>query len=66
MHANLGTILLGSADRRPRHTALLLDERELSFAELDRAARGVAASLRGLKRIIVVVIRRPVVEPSAT
>ncbi|MCP4240679.1 MAG: long-chain fatty acid--CoA ligase [bacterium] len=47
MHANLGTILLGSADRRPRHTALLLDERELSFAELDRAARGVAASLRG-------------------
>ena len=46
MHANLGTILLGSADRRPEHTALRLDERALSFAELDRAARGVATSLR--------------------
>jgi len=47
MHANLGTILVGSADRRPEHTAVRLNERTLSFAELDRAARGVAASLRG-------------------
>ena len=29
MHANLGPILLGSADRRPEHTALRLDERAL-------------------------------------
>ena len=47
MHANLGTILLGSASRRPEHPALRLDDRAVSFAELDRAARGVATSLRG-------------------
>ena len=51
MHANLGTILVGSAERRPEHTALRLDARVLCFADLDRAARGVAASLqrRGLE-----------------
>jgi len=46
MSLNLGTILLASASERPDHTALLLNERRISFAELDRAARGVAASLR--------------------
>ena len=46
MHANLGSILLGSAEASPDRIALRLNERALSFAELDRQARGVAASLR--------------------
>jgi len=46
MSLNLGTILLASASERPDHPALLHNERRISFAELDRAARGVAASLR--------------------
>jgi len=46
MHANLGCILLGSAGSSPERTALRLDERALTYAELDRQARGVATSLR--------------------
>ena len=46
MSLNLGTILQASADARPDHPALRLGDLTLSYAELDRAARGVAASLR--------------------
>ncbi len=46
MHLNLGTILQASAAARPEHIALRLDGRTLRYAELDRAARGVAAGLR--------------------
>ncbi|MDJ0846863.1 MAG: long-chain fatty acid--CoA ligase [Myxococcota bacterium] len=45
MHLNLGSILQGSADQRPDHPALRLGEREISYRELDRAARGVAKAL---------------------
>jgi long-chain acyl-CoA synthetase len=48
MQLNLGSILRGSAERRPEHAALRMGERELSYAELDRAAAGVAAGLREL------------------
>ncbi len=47
MYLNLGTILQASAEARPAHPALRLDDKTLSYAELDRAARGVAAGLRG-------------------
>ena len=43
---NLGSILFGSAELRPHHVALRLNERALTYAELERAARGVATSLR--------------------
>jgi long-chain acyl-CoA synthetase len=43
---NLATILSSSAEARPDHPALRLGEWELSYRELDRAARGVAAGLR--------------------
>ena len=46
MALNLGTILATSASERPEHPALRLHERVLCYADLDRAARGVAASLR--------------------
>ncbi|MGH0029110.1 MAG: long-chain-fatty-acid--CoA ligase [Myxococcota bacterium] len=46
MHLNLGSILQGSTHQRPDHVAIRHDDRTLSYAELDRAARGVAASLR--------------------
>jgi long-chain acyl-CoA synthetase len=46
MSLNLGTILLASARSRPEHPAIRLGEQTLSYAALDRAARGVAASLR--------------------
>ena len=42
MHLNLGSILQGSADERPDHPAVRLGERTVSYAELDRAARGFA------------------------
>ncbi len=50
MALNLGTILRSSARERPAHPAILLNERSWSYAEVDRAARGIAASLgeRGL------------------
>jgi long-chain acyl-CoA synthetase len=46
MSLNLGTILQASAAARPDHPALRLHEHALTYAQLDRAARGVAASLR--------------------
>jgi long-chain acyl-CoA synthetase len=46
MHLNLGTILQSSADDRPDHVAVRLGERALTYRELDRAARGIATSLR--------------------
>jgi long-chain acyl-CoA synthetase len=46
MSLNLGSILMASAQERPDHVALRLNQRALRYAELDRAARGVAASLR--------------------
>jgi long-chain acyl-CoA synthetase len=46
MHLNLGSVLQGSADLRASHVAVKLDDRELSYAELDRAARGIASGLR--------------------
>jgi long-chain acyl-CoA synthetase len=46
MSLNLGTILQAGAAERPRHPALKLDHVVYSYAELDRAARCVAASLR--------------------
>jgi long-chain acyl-CoA synthetase len=45
MRLNLGSILQASAAARPDHTAVKLNERSVSYAELDRAARGIAASL---------------------
>jgi long-chain acyl-CoA synthetase len=46
MSLNLGSILQAAAESRPDHPAVKLNERVISYAELDRAARGVAASLR--------------------
>ncbi len=46
MSLNLGTILQASAAERADHPAVIFDERRISYAELDRAARGVATSLR--------------------
>jgi long-chain acyl-CoA synthetase len=46
MSLNLGTILQAAAADRPKHVAVRLDERVLTYAQLDRAARGVATSLR--------------------
>jgi long-chain acyl-CoA synthetase len=43
---NLGSILQAAADGRPTHPAIRLGARTVSYAELDRAARGVASSLR--------------------
>jgi long-chain acyl-CoA synthetase len=47
MSLNLGTILMASARDRGTRPALRHGARVLTYAELDRAARGVAASLRG-------------------
>jgi long-chain acyl-CoA synthetase len=51
MSLNLGTILEDSARERPNHPAVKLNDASLSYAQLDRAARGVASSLqrRGLE-----------------
>ncbi len=46
MNLNLGSILQASADSRPEHPVIRLNDRSLSYAELDRAARGVATGLR--------------------
>jgi long-chain acyl-CoA synthetase len=46
MALNLGTILQASAVERPDHPVLRWNERVLSYAQLDRAARGVATALR--------------------
>jgi long-chain acyl-CoA synthetase len=44
---NLGSILQSSAEARADRTVLRLDRRSMTYGELDRAARGVAAALRG-------------------
>ncbi|MCZ6464648.1 MAG: long-chain fatty acid--CoA ligase [Proteobacteria bacterium] len=51
MSLNLGTILQDSARERPDHPALRLDDRVVSYEELDRSARGVATHLveRGIQ-----------------
>jgi long-chain acyl-CoA synthetase len=46
MQLNLGTILQATASDKPDKTVIIFDDRRLSYAELDRAARGVAAALR--------------------
>ncbi len=46
MSLNLGTVLAYSSRERPEAPALRLGERVVSYAELDRGARGIAASLR--------------------
>jgi long-chain acyl-CoA synthetase len=46
MSLNLGTILRASAADHAARPALRLGPRVITYAELDRAARGVAASLR--------------------
>jgi long-chain acyl-CoA synthetase len=46
MHLNLGSVLQASAAMRPDHVAVRLDGTALTYRELDRAARGVAAGLR--------------------
>ncbi len=46
MQLNLGSILRGTAFERPDHPALRLEDRRIPYAELDRAAAGIAASLR--------------------
>ncbi len=51
MHLNLGSILQATTALRPDHVALRLGEQAQSYAELDRAARGIATSLhaRGIE-----------------
>ncbi len=46
MHLNLGLILRTSAFETPEAIVMRAGERAISYAELDRAARGVATSLR--------------------
>ena len=45
MHLNLGSILLASAEAKPDEVVIRTRGEEITFAELDRAARGVATSL---------------------
>ncbi|MDA0350843.1 MAG: long-chain fatty acid--CoA ligase [Chloroflexi bacterium] len=51
MSLNLGTILQASAAERPDHPALIIGDQSFTYAQLDRAARGVATALlaRGLQ-----------------
>lgn len=46
MQLNLGTILQSSAQSRAAHVALRLEGFEMTYEQLDRAARGVARGLR--------------------
>ena len=46
MHLNLGSILQATTALRPDHVAVRLGDQAFSYAELDRAARGIATSLR--------------------
>lgn len=46
MSLNLGTILQASAAERPDHPALKAGDLALTYGQLDRAARGIAAALR--------------------
>jgi len=64
MSLNLGSILMGSASERADHPAVVLGDQKLSYAELDRAARGFAASLldRGVtpgKQVAIMVPNLP-------
>jgi long-chain acyl-CoA synthetase len=45
MQLNLGVILRESVRTRPDHTAVRFNERDLSYAEIDRQARGIATAL---------------------
>ncbi|MEX2373890.1 MAG: long-chain fatty acid--CoA ligase [Dehalococcoidia bacterium] len=51
MSLNLGTILQASAHRTPDHVVMRLGEFAMTYAELDRAARGFAAAMcnRGIE-----------------
>jgi long-chain acyl-CoA synthetase len=46
MHLNLGSILSATHGAAPDHVAVRLGDQALTYAELDRAARGIATSLR--------------------
>jgi long-chain acyl-CoA synthetase len=46
MHLNLAGVLQAAAAARPDHVAIRLAEQSLRYSELDRAARGIATSLR--------------------
>jgi len=46
MHLNLGTILLANATEQPEAVVIRAGDRQITYGELDRAARGVATSLR--------------------
>src|SRR5688572_15342223 len=46
MHLNLGSILQATTALQPDHVAVRLGDAALTYAELDRAARGIATSLR--------------------
>ena len=46
MNLNLGMILQSSATQRPSHPVIRFNDQTFSYAELDRAARGIATSLR--------------------
>ncbi|MGH7337081.1 MAG: AMP-binding protein, partial [Myxococcota bacterium] len=46
MHLNLGSILQATTAQRPDHVAVRLGDQAITYAELDRAARGIATSLR--------------------
>jgi len=48
MQLNLGVILRESASNRPDHIALRLNDRTMTYAEVDREARVIATGLREL------------------
>jgi long-chain acyl-CoA synthetase len=48
MSLNLGTILQGTASERGDHTALIIGEQSISYAELHRGAQGIAQGLLDL------------------
>ena len=58
MYLNLASILQGSADQRPDAVALRMGEQALTYAELERAARGVAGALRAVTPAPIARVRR--------
>lgn len=46
MYLNLGSILLAQANEQPDAVVIRAGDAVITYAELDRAARGVATSLR--------------------
>jgi len=46
MYLNLGSILLANANEKANSVVIRAGDREITYQELDRAARGVATSLR--------------------